>query len=85
MATSNKKDKYIIMENGDYLVSENETGFTSVMLEDSDAYYSFFVIQEEYDLAKQAPQSDNEFLDTEAASILDFTEVNPFGEPSDDA
>ena len=80
-----KKDKYIIMENGDYLVSENETGFTSVMLEDSDAYYSFFVIQEEYDLAKQAPQSDNEFLDTEAASILDFTEVNPFGEPSDDA
>ena len=72
----------IIMENGDYLVSENETGFTSVMLEDSDAYYSFFVIQESYSLATIDPQSDNQFIDTQAEAILDFSETNPFGEPT---
>ena len=26
---------------------------------------------------------DNEFIDTEALTILDFTETNPFGEPAD--
>jgi len=75
-------DMDIIMEDGDALVSENETGFTSVMLEDSDAYYSFFVIQEAYSLATIDPQSDNALFETEAELILDFTETNPFGEPS---
>ena len=75
-------DMDIIMENGDALVNENETGFTSVMLEDSDAYYSFFVIQEDYSLATVDPQSDNAFIDTQADLILDFTETNPFGEPT---
>ena len=64
---------------------QNEDGFKDIILEDSNAYNTWFLIQEEYNLATQAPQSDNEFLDTEAASILDFTEINPFGEPSDDA
>ena len=75
-------DMDIIMEDGDALVNENETGFTSVMLEDSDAYYSFFVIQEDYRLATIDPQSDNAFIDTQADLILDFTETNPFGEPT---
>ena len=75
----------IILEDGSYLLMQDEEGFQSLLMEDSNAYYSFFVIQEEYDLAKQAPQSDNEFLDTESATILDFSEINPFGEPSDDA
>jgi len=75
----------IILEDGSYLVMQDEDGFKDIILEDSNAYYTWFLIQEEYNLAVQAPQSDNEFLDTQAASILDFTEINPFGEPSDDA
>ena len=75
----------ILLEDGFYELMENEEGFKDIILEDSNAYYTWFLIQEEYNLETQAPQSDNEFLDTEAASILDFTEVNPFGEPSDDA
>ena len=67
------------------LLMQNEDGFKDIILEDSNDYYTFFLIQEAYNLLTQAPQSDNEFLDTAAASILDFTEVNPFGEPSDDA
>ena len=75
----------IILEDGSYELMENEDGFKDIILEDSNAYYTWFLIQEAYNLAVQAPQSDNEFLDTQASSILDFTEVNPFGEPSDDA
>ena len=67
------------------LLMQNEDGFKDIILEDSNDYYTFFLIQEAYNLLTQAPQSDNEFLDTAASSILDFTEVNPFGEPSDDA
>ena len=75
----------ILLEDGFYELMENEDGFKDIILEDSNAYNTWFLIQEEYNLETQAPQSDNEFLDTEAASILDFTEINPFGEPSDDA
>ena len=67
------------------LLMQNEDGFKDIILEDSNDYYTFFLIQEAYNLLTQAPQSDNEFLDTAASSILDFTEVNPFGEPSDNA
>ena len=45
-------------------------------------YYAFFLIQEAYSLATIDPTSDNSFIDTEAESILDFTETNPFGEPT---
>ena len=74
----------ILLEDDSYLLAEDNTGFASVLLESSDvAYgYSFFVIGEAFDMSVQAPQSDNEFLDTEALTILDFTETNPFGEPS---
>ena len=40
------------------------------------------IIQEAYRLELIDTQSDNEFLDTQALSILDFTETNPFGEPT---
>ena len=68
---------------GSQLLGENETGFEAVLTESSTAEYNFFIINESYSVATQAPQSDNEFLETEALSILDFTETNPFGEPTD--
>jgi hypothetical protein len=74
----------IILETatGEYLLAETTEAGTSLLVEDSDAYYSFFVIQEAYSLATIDPQSDNSFIDTEAEAILDFSETNPFGEPT---
>ena len=74
----------IILETatGEYLLAETTEAGTSLLVEDSDAYYSFFVIQEAYSLATIDPQSDNALFETEAELILDFTETNPFGEPS---
>jgi len=73
----------IILEDGSYLLAETDTGFGAVLLEDSDVEYgySFYVINEDYSVTTQAPESDNEFLETEATTILDFTETNPFGDP----
>ena len=65
------------------LLGENETGFTSILTEDSDAYYTFFIIQEAFNISTQDTQSDNEFLETQATAILDFTESNPFGDPTE--
>ena len=64
------------------LLAETTTAGTSLLTEDSDAYYSFFIINEDYSLATVDPQSDNAFIDTQADLILDFTETNPFGEPT---
>ena len=72
----------IILEDSSYLLAETTAAGTSLLLEDSDTYYSFFLIQEAYSLATQDPQSDNALFETEAELILDFTETNPFGEPS---
>ena len=74
----------IILETatGEYLLAETTEAGLSLLLEDSDAYYSFFLIQESYSLATIDPQSDNALFETEAELILDFTETNPFGEPS---
>ena len=75
---------FVELEDGlGQLIGENETGFTSILTEDSDAYYSFFIIQEGFSLATQDTQSDNEFLETQATAILDFTESNPFGDPTE--
>ena len=65
------------------LLGEDETGFTSILTEDSNAYYTFFIIQEAFDISTQDTQSDNEFLETQATAILDFTELNPFGDPTE--
>ena len=73
---------------GDNLLGENEEGFAAVMLEDSDAYYTFVVIQEAYSLATQDTQSENEWFEDRVTGIvgdpvLDFTESNPFGDPTE--
>ena len=70
------------------LLGENEEGFAAVMLEDSDAYYTFVVIQEAYSLATQDTQSENEWFEDRATGVigdpvLDFTESNPFGDPTE--
>ena len=65
------------------LLGEDETGFTSILTEDSNAYYTFFIIQEAFDISTQDTQSDNAFLETQATAILDFTELNPFGDPTE--
>ena len=65
------------------LLGEDETGFTSILTEDSNAYYTFFIIQEAFNISTQDTQSDNEFLETQATAILDFTESNPFGDPTE--
>jgi len=70
------------------LLAENEEGFAAVMLEDSDDYYTFVVIQEAYSLATQDTQSENEWFEDRATGIigdpvLDFTESNPFGDPTE--
>jgi len=74
----------IILETatGEYLLAETTEAGTSLLTEASDDYYSFFIIQEAYSLATIDPQSDNALFETEAELILDFTETNPFGEPS---
>ena len=72
----------IILETGDNLLAETTEAGTSILTEASDSYYSFMIIQESYSLATLDPQSDNAFIDTQADLILDFTETNPFGEPT---
>ena len=65
------------------VITQDETGFTSVLTEDSDSYYSFFIIQEAFSITTQDTQSDNEFLEDQSLTILDFTESNPFGDPTE--
>ena len=70
------------------LVSENETGFDNVLKEDSDTYYSHFIIQEEFNISTQDKSSDNEWLEDRVTGdvgdpVLDFSETNPFGEPTE--
>ena len=74
-----------------YLVGENEWGFSSILTEASHAGYSFFIINEEYNITTLDTISDNEWI-TDAVStalpgtsdpVLDFTERNPFGEPTE--
>ena len=72
----------ILLETGSNLLAETTEAGTSILTEDSDAYYSFMIIQEAYSLKAVDPQSDNAFIDTQADLILDFTETNPFGEPT---
>ena len=74
----------IILETatGEYLLAETDEAGVSLLTEDSDAYYAFFLIQEAYSLATIDPTSDNSFIETEAEAILDFSETNPFGEPT---
>ena len=78
----------VILEDDSFLLAENEEGFAALALEDSDEYYTFVVIQEAYSLATQDTQSENEWFEERATGIigdpvLDFTESNPFGDPTE--
>ena len=78
----------VILEDDSFLLAENEEGFAALALEDSDEYYTFVVIQEAYSLATQDTQSENEWFEERAAGVigdpvLDFTESNPFGDPTE--
>ena len=69
------------------LTSETETGFGSVMTEESTSKYSFFIINEEYEVTTSDPLADNDWIEDAITSstdpVLDFTEKNPFGEPAE--
>ena len=80
----------IILETatGEYLLAETTEAGTSVLTEDSDDYYSFFIINEDYRLATIDTQSENEWFEERATGVigdpvLDFTESNPFGDPTE--
>ena len=80
----------IILETatGEYLLAETDEAGLSVLTEDSDAYYSFFIINEDYRLATIDTQSENEWFEERATGVigdpvLDFTESNPFGDPTE--
>ena len=66
--------------------------FDAILMEDSDEYYSYFIINEDYSLATSDPLADNQWIEdavtgtgefSSADAVLDFTETNPFGEPSE--
>ena len=69
------------------LTSETETGFGSIMTEESTSKYSFFIINEEYTITTSDPLADNDWIEDAVTSstdpVLDFTEKNPFGEPAE--
>ena len=74
------------------LTSESETGFASILTEDSNSTNSFFIINEEYSLATAEPLADNDWIEESVTGtgafsnsdpVLDFSERNPFGEPTE--
>jgi len=69
------------------LATETETGFDSILTEESTSSYSFYIVNESLDMLTSEPMADNEWLDDAAGGttdpVLDFTERNPFGEPTE--
>ena len=66
--------------------------FDAILMEDSDEYYSYFIINEDYSLTTSDPLADNQWIEdavtgtgefSSADAVLDFTETTPFGEPSE--
>ena len=74
---------------GATLLGENELGFDAILMEDSTASYSFFIINEDYELAPSGTFDNTWIQDAVEGTgsgylndpILDFTEKNPFGDP----
>lgn len=63
---------------GDNLISETDTyNGGSLLMETGD-----YIISEAYVIENIDETAKNEFIELEADKILDFTEKNPFGEPS---
>lgn len=69
------------------LATETETGFDSILTEESTSSYSFYIVNESLNMLTAEPMADNEWLDEVAGGttdpVLDFTERNPFGEPTE--
>ena len=66
--------------------------FDAILMEDSDEYYSYFIINEDYSIQTSDPLADNTWIEeavtgtgefSSADAVLDFTEKNPFGEPTE--
>ena len=75
---------------GGTLIGENELGFDAILMEDSNSYYSYFIINEDYELGPSGT-FDNTWIEEAVEGtgsgyvndpILDFTEKNPFGDPT---
>ena len=79
------EDDTLLLEEtaGDNIIFEDEVGFSSVLLENSDSADSFFIISESYSIETIDTSSDNEYIGTEMVTVLDFTESNPFGDPTE--
>ena len=62
----------IILETatGEYLLGETEEAGLSILTEDSDAYYSFFIINEDYRLSTIDTQSENEWFEDRATGVI---------------
>lgn len=60
-----------------YLIGETDTYNGNLITENGD-----YIVNEEYVIDTIDAEAKNEFIETEADLILDFTEKNPFGEPS---
>jgi hypothetical protein len=72
------EDGYLLLEetDGDNILSETESGGNSLITE-----YGDYIINESYVIDTIDDQATNIFIETQADSILNFTEGNPFGEP----
>ena len=57
------------------LETGTDSGTNYLLTEDGD-----FIVQEDYNVDTIDTSADNTFFETQGDSILDFSEVNPFGE-----
>lgn len=71
-------DGNIILETGDYLIGEDETGFEFIVLENTNNYDSYYLINESYNIEVLDKHSDNTWLDNVDEDVLDWTERDPF-------
>jgi len=73
---------------GDNIICEDEVGVDSILYEDDEGD-EYYIILENFKMEEQMPQADNDFFEDEAIGtesidgILDFSEKNPFGEPTE--
>jgi hypothetical protein len=72
------EDGYLLLEetDGDNILGETESGGNCLITE-----YGDYIINESYVIDTIDDQATNIFIETQADSILNFTEGNPFGEP----
>tara|TARA_Y100000310_G_scaffold150622_1_gene150128 strand:+ start:4136 stop:4966 length:831 start_codon:yes stop_codon:yes gene_type:complete len=72
------EDGYLLLEetDGDNILSETESGGNSLITE-----YGDYIINESFVIDTIDDQATNIFIETQADSVLNFTEGNPFGEP----